>query len=85
MSISRLMFIATSVRSAPSTLWSRSMTPRILFTSASVRSRMRSETIDPRLLENLQRGVATDAVDVRQSDLDLLVAREIDARNTSHR
>src|ERR1051326_3925659 len=42
MSINRLMFIDTSVRSAPSTLKSRSITPRNLLTSASVSSFTRS-------------------------------------------
>ena len=40
--------------------------------------------VDPRLLDDLLRRRPADAVDVRQTDLDLLVAREIDARNTSH-
>src|SRR5262245_49849432 len=40
--------------------------------------------IDASLLKNLGGRVTADAVDVRQSDLDLLIAREIDARNTSH-
>ena len=40
--------------------------------------------IDVRLLDNVARVAASDTVDVRQADLDLLVAREIDARNSSH-
>ena len=40
--------------------------------------------IDARLLQDLHRGVPANAVNVRQTDLDLLVAREIDTRNTSH-
>src|SRR5690348_2895226 len=40
--------------------------------------------IDARLLNDVRRRMATNSVDVRQSDLDLLVAWEIDARNTSH-
>ena len=40
--------------------------------------------VDPRLLDDLLRRRPADAVDVRQTDLDLLVAREIDTRNTSH-
>src|SRR6188768_1305283 len=37
-----------------------------------------------RLLEDLARGCTSDAEDVSQSDLNLLVAREIDTSNTSH-
>src|SRR5262249_17736846 len=40
--------------------------------------------INPRLFYDLESRVATDAVDVRESDLDLFLAREIDASNTSH-
>src|SRR3954468_19334324 len=40
--------------------------------------------IDTRLLENLAGTAAADSKNVRQSDLDLLLSREIDARNTSH-
>src|SRR2546421_5892448 len=47
MSISRLMFIATSVRSAPSTLQSRSITWRNRATSASRRSRTRASGLTP--------------------------------------
>ena len=55
MSMSRLMFIATSVRSAPSTRNSFSITSRSLFTSASVRSRIRRRRIDAGLLDDLLR------------------------------
>src|SRR5476649_2747455 len=40
--------------------------------------------VDSRLFHYLQGGRSSDAEDVGQSDLNLLVAREIDARNTSH-
>src|SRR5215218_3129514 len=40
--------------------------------------------IDASLLHDLLRRMTANAVDVRQSDLDLFVAREIDASNTSH-
>ena len=40
--------------------------------------------VDPRLVHDLQGGRTPDPEDVGQSDLNLLVAREIDASNTSH-
>ncbi len=39
---------------------------------------------DPRRLEDVQRRGAADPENVGETDLDLLVAREIDAGNTSH-
>jgi hypothetical protein len=36
------------------------------------------------LVEDIDRVLAADAIDVRQPNLDLLVARKIDAGNTSH-
>ena len=53
--------------------------PRELCTSASVRSRIR-RAARSRLFDDLQCGRAPDAEDVSQTDLDLLVTREIDAR-----
>jgi hypothetical protein len=35
-------------------------------------------------LQNLSRGWATDSEDVRETDLDLFITREIDASNSSH-
>jgi hypothetical protein len=47
MSISRLMFIATSVRRLPSTLTDRLMSWRSRATSASERSRTRASALTP--------------------------------------
>src|SRR5688572_14144690 len=49
MSINRLMFIATSVRSAPSTRYSFSITCRKRLTSVSERSRIRCSRLTPAL------------------------------------
>src|SRR4051812_42408891 len=40
--------------------------------------------VDTGLLENLAGTATANAVDVGQTDLNLLLTREIDARNTSH-
>src|SRR5262249_9806272 len=40
--------------------------------------------VNARLLYDLRRILSADAIDVRQTNHDLLIARKIDARNTSH-
>ena len=41
--------------------------------------------VDVRLLEDLLAGRQPDPVDVGEGDLDALLARDVDARNTCHR
>ena len=84
MSIRRLMFIATSVRSAPSTLKIALDHLAQRVDVGVVRSRTRRFGVDAGLRRGSRARCAADAEDVGQADLDLLLAREIDASNTSH-
>ena len=84
MSISRLMFIATSVRSAPSTF---SDALDQLPEPGDFRVRQIAHPrvgADAGLGEDPVARGAADAEDVRQGDLDPLLARKIDACNTCH-
>ncbi len=82
--MSRLMFIATSVRRAPSTLEVPldRLTKLVRISIVQIANTLLGLTpVDSRMR---LRGRATDAEDVGKPDLDLLVARKIHASNTSH-
>ena len=77
------MWPATSRRRSPSTFIA-SIASRSFFSSSLERSLTRTFGSTPGLREQLLRGRKTDAEDVGEGDLDALLARQIDAGNTSH-